>query len=123
MSRGLSGAIRSRSHIPAGDLRLHQERFSEENNTHKVKLADELHDIARAKKLSATQLAIVWNLTRFPMLTVIPGTRKTTRDKENAEAANFKLSPEELKSINGLVDGFKVKVRRYSEACLKHQNL
>ncbi|CAO1623446.1 unnamed protein product [Parajaminaea phylloscopi] len=119
----LSGELRSRSDLPAGDPRLHQDRFTEENLAHNVQLADEFHRIAKEKGISASQLVLAWILARSPILTAIPGTRRPERARDNAEAAHVQLTAEELKSINGLIDGFAIKGGRYSEAARQHQNL
>lgn len=119
----LSGELRSRSDLPQGDLRLWQDAFSEENFSHNIQLADEFNRLAKGKGCTSSQLVLAWILTRSPVLTVIPGTRKAARAKENAESTAIKLNDEDLQSIEKVLATFTHKGGRYSEAARAHQNL
>lgn len=59
LGRGvLTGQLKSRADFPEGDLRLHMPRFSEENFPLNLKLVEQLQDLAKAKGVESSQLAI-----------------------------------------------------------------
>lgn len=119
----LTGSLKSRADLPAGDPRLHQERFDEENFQHNVDLANKLTSLAQKKGVTPSQLTLAWILQRSPVLTVIPGTRRAHRSKENAEASHVKLSEHEVKEIDDVLASFQPKGGRYSAVARAHQNL
>ena len=99
LSRGLlSGELTGQ--FPMTDFRAHAPRFTGENfeiNKKKVAL---LQEIARKKGCTNSQLALAWVLHQGNDILPLFGTTKQNRLKENAEAAEIKLTAEELKSLD-----------------------
>lgn len=110
-----------------GDIRFHQERFSEENFPKNVKLAEQYESEAKKKGVTAAQLTLAWLIAQSPKggIVPIPGTTNVDRVKQNAEAANVKLSAEELKSFRSLIDSTRGDIggERYSAMMRQHQAL
>jgi aryl-alcohol dehydrogenase-like predicted oxidoreductase len=104
LGRGfLSGAIRSRSDLEAGDFRLTNPRFSDEAIAINVRLADAVAEIAKEMGASTAQVALAWLLSRDVPLAAIPGTRQIARLEENWSAQDLVLSGKHLDVLNSLI--------------------
>lgn len=104
LGRGfLSGAIRSRSDLPPDDWRLTTPRFSEEAIATNIRLADEVAEVAKAVSATAAQVALAWVLSREIPIATIPGTRSTERLEENCKAQDVRLSAEQLRRLDAIV--------------------
>lgn len=62
-----------------------------------LRLADEHH-------ATPSQISLAWMLGKKPWIVPIPGTRHLARLKENAGAADIKLSPDEIANIDRTLD-------------------
>ena len=103
LGRGfLSGQIRSLADLAPNDYRRTAPRFAGDNFDRNLKLVDRLQDLAKARGVTASQLALAWLLAREPFIVPIPGTRSLERLAENAAAADITLSREELAAIDEL---------------------
>jgi aryl-alcohol dehydrogenase-like predicted oxidoreductase len=67
-----------------------------EKNKSKVKV---LQDMAKQKRCTASQLALAWVLHQGNDILPLFGTTKKERLKENIEAAEIKLTADELDSL------------------------
>ena len=71
------------------------------------------HDaVARARKATATQIALAWLLERSPVMLPIPGTSKVAHLVENVAAAGIRLSEEEFAALGGAENGRRGRVAR-----------
>lgn len=103
LGRGfLSGAIRSRSDLEAGDWRLENPRFTEEAITRNVRLADLVAEVAADMHATAAQVALAWVLSRDVPIAAIPGTRKVERLEENWAAQAIELRKEQLDRLESI---------------------
>lgn len=103
LGRGfLSGQIRSLADLAPNDYRRSSPRFAGENFDRNLQLVDRIQALARARDVTASQLALAWLLAREPFIVPIPGTRSLDRLAENAAAADITLSREELAAIDEL---------------------
>jgi aryl-alcohol dehydrogenase-like predicted oxidoreductase len=119
LGRGfLTGAIKSRDDLEAGDWRLSNPRFSEENFHHNLILVDRINQLAAAKKCTAAQLALAWILHQSGDYVPIPGTRSVERLMENAAAVSISLSKVELEHINQFLPADLVNGDRYLQAMM-----
>src|SRR6266568_483199 len=97
LGRGfLSGAIRSRADLEAGDWRLDNPRFTDEAIAKNSRLADLVGEIAKDLHATAAQVALAWVLSRNASIAAIPGTRKIERLEENWKSQDLVLRPEHL---------------------------
>jgi aryl-alcohol dehydrogenase-like predicted oxidoreductase len=64
-----------------------------------------LDRIAREHDTTAAQIALAWLLARSPVMLPIPGTSSVEHFEENVEAAEIKLSAEEVAAIGSASEG------------------
>jgi aryl-alcohol dehydrogenase-like predicted oxidoreductase len=123
LGRGfLTGAIKSRADLSPDDYRLQSPRFSEQNFGKNLELVAKLTELAKARGVSAAQLALAWVLARSERIVTIPGTRSNERVDENAAAADLTLSAQELQQIEAAFPASAVAGARYDAAGLAISN-
>ena len=86
------------------DYRSNMPQFTDdavEKNKDLIKL---LGSVAESKDATPAQISMAWMMCRKPWIVPIPGTRKLDRLKENAGAADIKLSAEEVKALDDALD-------------------
>ena len=99
LGRGfLTGGIKSLDELDAGDFRRHMPRYQPENFAHNRQLVDKLEQLARAKGVSAAQLALAWVLAQG--VVAIPGTKRVPYLEANVAAASIPLSEAELAELD-----------------------
>jgi len=120
LGRGfLTGAIRRFDDLAADDWRRNHPRFQEDNFAKNLELVHALEEMARAKGVTAAQLALAWVLAQGEDVVPIPGTRSIGRLEENVAALDIVLSPEDLARLDGIVPAGAVAGMRYSEAGMR----
>jgi aryl-alcohol dehydrogenase-like predicted oxidoreductase len=62
-----------------------------------------LEPIAARHEATIPQVALAWLLARSPAMLPIPATTSITHVRENLDAQDLELTPEELKTMDGLV--------------------
>ena len=82
-----------------GDWRADINLFQKEGIDANRNLMELILDFADRKQATPAQIALAWEITKKPYLIPIPGTTKRDRVKENFEAVNVELSPEEMREI------------------------
>jgi aryl-alcohol dehydrogenase-like predicted oxidoreductase len=117
LGRGfLTGRFRSPDDLPEGDWRRQNPRFQGENFRKNLALVDRIRELAAAKRVTASQLALAWVLARGDDVVPIPGTRHRARVEENAAAAAVRLSPEELAQLDAMAPRGAAAGARYPSA-------
>ena len=86
------------------DYRANMPQYSEEGYAKAKELLDYLGALGKEKNATMGQLSLAWMICKKPYIIPIPGSRKLTRLKENFEAGNISLSPEEIAAIDGKLD-------------------
>jgi aryl-alcohol dehydrogenase-like predicted oxidoreductase len=71
--------------------------------------------IAARKKATPGRIALAWLLAQKPWIVPIPGTTRLDRVEENIGAAAVKLTPEDLREIDGATTKMPVQGARYPE--------
>jgi aryl-alcohol dehydrogenase-like predicted oxidoreductase len=100
LGRGfLTGAIKSRADMEAGDFRLSNPRFTEEAFKENLKFVDVINQLAKDKGATNAQIALAWILSQNDEITTIPGTRKINRLEENLGAFNVELHQKDFEVI------------------------
>ncbi|MGL5077705.1 MAG: aldo/keto reductase, partial [Waterburya sp.] len=103
LGRGfLSGQFQSPDDFPEGDYRLYSPRFQGENFYKNLAVVEQVKEIAQAKGVTASQLAIAWLLAQGNDIVPIPGTKRRKYLEENIAATEINLTPEELKQIEAV---------------------
>ena len=100
LGRGfLTGAIKSRADLEAGDFRLGNPRFTEAAIKENLRFVEIVDQMAQSKGVSKAQVALAWVLSQNDEITTIPGTRKVHRLEENLGAYNVELTQADLAVI------------------------
>ncbi|MGO9490006.1 MAG: aldo/keto reductase [Solirubrobacteraceae bacterium] len=104
LGRGfLSGRFSSPEELDEGDFRRYGPRFTGENLTANLKLAERVSELAAEKGITPGQLALAWVLHRWEHIVPIPGTKRVSYLEENLEAAEVELTPQEVERIAAAV--------------------
>lgn len=85
---------------PNYDYRSNMPQFTDEAVEKNQELLSLLRQMAKKKNATPAQISMAWMLCKKPWIVPIPGTRKSERLKENAGAAEVKLSAEEVRAID-----------------------
>jgi aryl-alcohol dehydrogenase-like predicted oxidoreductase len=115
----LTGAISESTTFDSTDFRNSVPRFAPEARKANQALVDLLGEIAARKHVTSAQIALAWLLAQKPWIVPIPGTTKLHRLEENVGAAAVKLTPDDLRGIDGALSKVAVQGARYPEALQK----
>jgi aryl-alcohol dehydrogenase-like predicted oxidoreductase len=103
LGRGfLTGTIRSIEDFGDADARANNPRFSAENFTKNLTLAETVFAIADEAGATPAQVAIAWVLAQGSTFAPIPGTKRVSRLEENVGADSLTLTPEQLDRLTAL---------------------
>lgn len=123
LARGLvTATVNDFSKLDETDFRRTLPRFSEEHADNNIQLANAFAGFAKTKNCTPAQLALAWVLAQGDDIIPIPGTKKRKYLQENAGSVEVKLSSEDVKAINDLVNRFPNIGQRYSEGGMKLVN-
>jgi aryl-alcohol dehydrogenase-like predicted oxidoreductase len=99
LSRGLLSGELTGQFAPT-DFRAHAPRFTGENFETNKRKVSQIQEMAEKKGCTASQLALAWVLHQGNDILPLFGTTKHHRLKENIEAAEIKLTKEEMNWLN-----------------------
>jgi aryl-alcohol dehydrogenase-like predicted oxidoreductase len=116
----LTGKIDANTKFDSTDFRNSVPRFSEENRKANQALVDVISSFATKKQATPGQIALAWVLAKKPWIVPIPGTTKLSRLEENLGAAQVKLTPDDMRSLEEASSQIKLEGARYPEF---HQKL
>ena len=119
----LTGTIDEKTTFAKNDFRQIVPRFTPEARKANQALVDLLGEVARQKNATPAQIALAWLLAQKPWMVPIPGTTKLNRLEENLGAASVRLTPDELRAIDGAASKIKVQGARYPEHLEKRTGL
>ena len=123
LGRGmLSGEIRRFEDLAADDYRRHNPRYQGANFDKNLELVVKVEEIAKAKNITTSQLALAWVLAQGQNIVPIPGTKRIKYLEQNAEAAEIILSREELAAIAAVFPKDAASGLRYPEAMMSSVN-
>lgn len=111
----LTGSFNAKTTFDQGDLRNILPRFTPEALEANQVLVDLLKEKAEKMQATPAQIALAWLLAQKPWIVPIPGTRKSSRLKENMGAADIELTPEDVQSINEAASKITLMGSRYTE--------
>ncbi|MER6350828.1 aldo/keto reductase [Streptomyces sp. NPDC001634] len=101
LGRGfLAGRFTSPDELDEGDYRRSGPRFTGENLTANLRLAEKVKEIATEKGVTPAQLAIAWVLAQGDDLVPIPGTKRRAYLEQNAGAVDVELTKDDLARID-----------------------
>jgi aryl-alcohol dehydrogenase-like predicted oxidoreductase len=123
LGRGfLTGAIKQPALLDQGDFRRQHPRFQGENLERNLDLVAGLEAIAAEKNCTPAQLALAWVLAQGTDIVPIPGTKRVKYLEENVGALGVRLTPEDLKRIDGIAPPGAASGLRYPEAAMQTVN-
>lgn len=103
LGRGfLTGAIRSRDDLQAGDWRLTNPRFTDEAMATNSAIVERVQEVAATKGVRPAQVALAWVLAQGDDVAAIPGTKRIPYLEQNRAAADIALTAAELEALNAL---------------------
>jgi aryl-alcohol dehydrogenase-like predicted oxidoreductase len=115
LGRGLlSGAITSGEEFAADDFRRTNPRFQGENLDHNLALVTKVRELAEAKGVTPSQLAIAWVLAQGEDVVPIAGTKRRTYLEENTAAVEVALTAGELRTLEEAAPRSAVAGERYA---------
>ncbi len=104
LGRGfLTSAVKPAAEYPENDMRRWDERWQPGNYEKNVDAINQLTELAKAKGIEVTQLALAWLLAQGDDVVPIPGTRSPDRLAENAAAADVSLTDADLARIHEIL--------------------
>jgi aryl-alcohol dehydrogenase-like predicted oxidoreductase len=116
LGRGfLTGAVKRAEEYPEGDFRRGDPRYQGENFDANVRAASAVQEIAARKGTKPGQIALAWLLHKGPDIAPIPGTKRRKYLEENVAAAEVRLTPGEMGTLDAALAPEKVAGPRYSE--------
>lgn len=115
----LTGTVSPSTQFGAGDFRNIVPRFKAENLSANQAFVALLAQVSDARQVTIAQVALAWVLAQRPWMVPIPGTTRLERLKENAGAAAFDLSAEELQLIESGLAKIEAVGERYPESLQK----
>lgn len=110
LARGfLSGAVGPRSSYAQDDIRQFLDWWSPGHYEANTAVVADLTELADAKGISLSQLALAWILAQREDIVPIPGSRNPGRVAENVAAAEITFTEDELARIDALGRGVRGK--------------
>ncbi len=123
LGRGfLTGALKSPDDFDADDYRRHSPRFQGENFAKNLALVEQVDALAKAKGVSASQLALAWVLAQGEDIVPIPGTKRIRYLDENLDTLDVKLDAAELAALDAVFPPGAVAGTRYPGAGMQAVN-
>lgn len=120
LGRGfLTGRFRRPEDLPEGDWRRNHPRFQGENFRKNLQLVERIDELAKAKGVKPSQLALAWVLARGNDIVPIPGTKQIRYLEENVAALQIRLTEAELREIDQIAPKGAAAGTRYPEAGMR----
>jgi len=112
----LAGAISTPDELAPDDWRRTVPRFAGANWEANAPLVQALRDVAGQIGCTPAQAALAWVLAQGHDVLPIPGTKRVSYLEENAAAAEVRLTPQQLASLEAAVPAAAVAGDRYPAA-------
>jgi aryl-alcohol dehydrogenase-like predicted oxidoreductase len=114
LGRGfLTGAVKRAEEYPADDFRRNDPRYQGSNYDANVTAAKVVRNIADAKHVKPSQIALAWLLHKGPSIVPIPGTKRRSYLEENVTATTISLNVADMKALDDALAPDKVSGPRY----------
>jgi aryl-alcohol dehydrogenase-like predicted oxidoreductase len=115
LGRGfLTGQVKRADEYPEGDFRRNDPRYQGANFDDNVRAASAVRELAAQKGVTPGQIALAWLLHRGDDIVPIPGTKRRTYLEENVAAADVRLAPDELATLDAALAPENVAGPRYA---------
>jgi aryl-alcohol dehydrogenase-like predicted oxidoreductase len=104
----LTGKVTMDRTFPADDLRSRDRYFRPENRRRVLEFLDAIRPIAEAHRATLAQVVINWTIHRPGVTAALVGVRNPAQAEENAGAAAFRLTNDENRKMDNLLDNLKL---------------
>ncbi|MEJ5298891.1 MAG: aldo/keto reductase [Armatimonadota bacterium] len=101
----LTGRVTPDREFPPGDLRASHPWFTPENRRKVLEALEQIRPVAESHGCTLGQLAIAWVVHQPGVTSAIAGARTADQARENAAAADVRLSADELQQIRQVFEG------------------
>jgi len=109
LQRGLlTGKIKPGYTFNEGDTRPNTLYYKEPNLSRIIKLTDNLRMLANEHKVTLAQLVLNWTIQQPGITCALAGARDAAQVIDNVKAADFRLSAEEIITINDFLSELKI---------------
>ncbi len=123
LGRGfLTARFRTIDDLPQDDYRRRSPRFQGDNFRRNLAVVEKIEELARAKRVKASQLALAWVLARGTDIVPIPGTTRPSHLDENIAALEIELTADDLAQIEAVAPPGVAAGPRYPDAAMAHVN-
>jgi aryl-alcohol dehydrogenase-like predicted oxidoreductase len=120
LGRGfLTGRIRRAEDLASDDFRRNSPRFMAENLPRNLELVAKVEALAKARGVSAGQLALAWVLAQGSDIVPIPGTTRRSHLDENVAALGVALSPHDLAELDAAMPPGAASGLRYLQPAMR----
>jgi aryl-alcohol dehydrogenase-like predicted oxidoreductase len=124
LGRGfLTGRFKRSEDLPPNDFRRSSPRFQGENFQRNLLLVAEVEELAKAKGVTAGEVALAWVLAQGKDIVPIPGTTRRDHLREITSAVRVDWTMGELDTLSRLIPKGAASGARYPESALKMLNL
>jgi len=106
----LSGKLTMDRRFPDSDQRAKSPYFRPDNRRKVIAFMERLRPLAEAHHATAAQLVIHWTIHRPGITSALVGARNPEQAEENAAAADLRLTEDETRQLDELVDGLKLEL-------------
>jgi aryl-alcohol dehydrogenase-like predicted oxidoreductase len=117
LSRGLLSGSQPAA---AGDYRAHLPRFNGENLGRNQQLVGRLREVAAAKGVTQSQLAIAWSLAKQSFIVPVVGARTRAQLAEALGALQVVLAADDIAALEAAVPAEAVAGTRYDPMQMQH---
>lgn len=118
LGRGLlTGAITAETQLAESDMRRDLPRFEKQNLAHNLRLVEEIKAVAKTHGCSPAQMALGWVLAQGEDIIPIPGTKRSSYLRDNAQAVRLDLSEAGRRRLNEISK--EVAGERYPSSLMK----
>jgi aryl-alcohol dehydrogenase-like predicted oxidoreductase len=116
LGRGfLTGSAKRAEEYPEGDYRRGDPRYQGDNFEANMRAASAVRELAARKGAKAGQVALAWLLHKGDDIVPIPGTKRRKYLEENVAAADVRLTPGDVATLDAALAPEKVAGPRYGE--------
>jgi len=108
LGRGmLTGAVSTVDSIQEADHRRNSPRFAADVFDHNRQLVERVVSFASDLQCTAGQVALAWLLAQGPDVVPIPGTARAAHLRENRDAVDVALTPDQVSELGSLLEGIE----------------
>lgn len=114
LGRGfLGGSVTEYTRFSENDNRQTLPQFTPEAIRHNLRLVEKLNEFGRTRGMTPAQISLAWLAARNECIVPIPGTTKLSHLEENLRATEFKLSKNDVRTLDEISETIKLKGDRY----------